>query len=119
MDIQKFISRIEALCFEVGVFSPIVTYIDKNTSDLTNIPKSRFTSEYPDFKLSHDSDSDDYEFPDIYFSIDDLSDYQKVKDYIEYLNEEILPDYAFYTKKYLEEFGWFLDEKGNIIDWID
>jgi hypothetical protein len=118
-NIVTYINRITAVCFELGMFSPIVTYIDKENFDLTNIPKSRFTGEYADFKLSYDPNSDDYEFDDIYFTIDNLSNYEKFKSHIEEFysqNYELIFDYPFYTKECLQDTGWTIDEKGNIIE---
>ena len=121
-NIVRYMNIIRKACFELGIKSPIVIYIDKNTTDLTNIPKSRFTCEYADFKLSHDPNSNDYDFDDIYFSIDNLN-YQDVKNCIEDFYTETyelsIRDYPFYSREYLEDLEWELDEKGNIINWID
>jgi hypothetical protein len=113
---------IRKACFELRIESPIVTYINKATFDLTNIPKSRFTGEYADFKLSWDFNSDDYSFDDVYFTMDNLSNYETIKGHIEEFysqSGELIKDYPFYDKLELEQLGWVIDDKGNITNWID
>jgi hypothetical protein len=108
--IFKLLEDIKLACKKVFIYRPTITYIDKDINDFNNVPKSRFTGEYPTFKVSSDTLTDD-----IYFIIGQHFD--AIKDYLEYFDEDFLNDYPFYTKKYLEDLGFTIDENGNIIDY--